>query len=808
MNVVILDPGYEHIHGHHHIVNCEIHKFLSKKGFLVKVISGRSIDHETMKRSLNYGMNIIPYFHTPCYPPNVDRLLDDEHELISNLFASEIIKLYEMGLLMDADYLLMHTIYSCHIVGFAKAILKIKKFQKDTKLIISLMFNPGAKLTGPDYKRLKFLNHKEYLRYKLGLSLLDYASAKAEIEIILATSCRSYQRIYEYILKKRTVNIHPSVTYRPLDIDVFPTSNRKRVLLYLGCPKSEKGILFSAKFGAALASLYPNVEFIFHYNDLFPGAESFKTAVDELLQSGTIHKNVSLIKGYIDEKKYDELIKSSEIFCLLYDPKYYEFKTSGIFWDMLRKEKCKFLVTENTWISEEIKELNIPHETIRYDDMTECKSKLDKLLSYEETGLNKSNSVYYNLLNNSFAEWLYKEFIKIKSFRNYTSASYVNPDFKSNRGRILIIRTQYEHFSPFSGPGGFIPYLRGFGYEVDELLVPLGNQNIQHVTGKLLEEFKFYTDKWLLSYQGNSIIAETQIQRQIENYDIIHFLDAEHCGLLSSLLKLQTQIPFNKFLVATFHQPPSVLKDLIINPYFLRGFDKIHLLAPNQIQFFNSYINPEKLIVIPHGVAPEIFENKLPAYLVGVDVDADIKQLSSMKNEKKSIILTVGKWLRDFEMLREVAKILQKNSDLLFVIVSHGLKSNDLELPNIILLNEGISDSQLHSLYQEASLLFLPLKDSAANNAILEAMAHGLPIVTTDLPATRYYTDNSAIFCENNAQAYVKAIEDLLFALKNPVNKNKISSKLRKKAESLVWKKIAIQMHENLYQTLVNYHGR
>lgn len=48
----------------------------------------------------------------------------------------------------------------------------------------------------------------------------------------------------------------------------------------------------------------------------------------------------------------------------------------------------------------------------------------------------------------------------------------------------------------------------------------------------------------------------------------------------------------------------------------------------------------------------------------------------------------------------------------------------------------------------EADLLYLPLTDATANNAVVEAMACGLPMILTDFPATRAYAGDTAFYVQ------------------------------------------------------------
>jgi len=259
--------------------------------------------------------------------------------------------------------------------------------------------------------------------------------------------------------------------------------------------------------------------------------------------------------------------------------------------------------------------------------------------------------------------------------------------------------------------------------------------------------------------------------------DIVHFLDGEHGGqFLPRWLQL-ARSPVRT--VATFHQPPDLLDDLL-DPAVVVRFDHIVLMSPSQLPYFLGRLPPERVSVILHGV------------------DTDFFRPEPAKRERDGPLraITVGHWLRDWSLFRAAAERLPE-------IEFHAVTARETgadELPNVV-RHTGLSDEALAELYRATDIAFLPLTDSTANNGLLEGIASGLPTIATDLIATRSYLPGgeAVLIPRGDADATVAALTALA---DDPDRRRTMGALARQRAEELSWPRVA-DRYRSLYERLM-----
>lgn len=355
-----------------------------------------------------------------------------------------------------------------------------------------------------------------------------------------------------------------------------------------------------------------------------------------------------------------------------------------------------------------------------------------------------------------------------------------------NKIKLKVIRTHYPHWGKYTGVHQYIQYLDKELFDIEEILVPMGEDNWKLPFGKKYIQNKIKT-KGVKPYNINDFIAEIKVffQSMFRRYDIILFHDAEHgLAFLPFLLRTFSWLFLKKpVVIGMYHQPDSIMRR-IFTPDALHFADKIILMAPSQKDYFlESGRSEDEINVIAHGVETNFYKPS--------------SHINTRKPESKNFeLITVGHWQRDFDSLFESARLLKKEN------VSFSIVTSNLELPadlsNVTIL-QNLSDTQLLEAYRGSDALLMPLKDATANNALLEGMACGLPIITTYIESTRYYIgkDNGLFIKGNNPKDIIQAIN----AIRSDEELScDLALKARKRAEELSWKNIA-ETYETYFRT-------
>jgi glycosyltransferase involved in cell wall biosynthesis len=297
------------------------------------------------------------------------------------------------------------------------------------------------------------------------------------------------------------------------------------------------------------------------------------------------------------------------------------------------------------------------------------------------------------------------------------------------------------------------------------------------IIGKVIRQFSvsnwYYRSSWALESEG------LRLSRQ-RAFNLVHYLWGERD------LGFPRSWPEKTKKIATFHLPNSLHGSVIRRPQYLQALDAIVLMSESQMPFFlNAGVPRHRLKVILHGVDTNYFRPK------------------GYANRDQQIIrvLSVGNYLRDFKLLSEICRAAV-GSNIQFRIVGSKFNSHWFErLPNVT-YESGLLDADLLAAYHAADLFLMIVEDSTANNAIMEAMSCGLPIVSQRIGGIPEYVTQGSGFCldSNEPDAYV---DEILNLGSNEATLIRFGAAARTRAEQLSWTQVA-EMTRALYSDVLN----
>jgi glycosyltransferase involved in cell wall biosynthesis len=223
------------------------------------------------------------------------------------------------------------------------------------------------------------------------------------------------------------------------------------------------------------------------------------------------------------------------------------------------------------------------------------------------------------------------------------------------------------------------------------------------------------TSSYLIDYQFGDWLAEIGILTTnfLRSPDVLHVLYGDE--QLDLLLRWRALL--RSRLVVSFHLPADRVSSRfeVIQAGLGKNIDAAIVLARNEISRFEKWIGAEKVIWVPHGIDTERFHpgNRKPG-------------------DHRIRLLFVGDHMRDWNVIHRVideARYLDLPVDFHVVTRDHFL-SHFTGCSNVT-FHSGICETALIQLYQDSDALLVPLLNATANNAILESLACGTPVIST-----------------------------------------------------------------------------
>lgn len=230
-----------------------------------------------------------------------------------------------------------------------------------------------------------------------------------------------------------------------------------------------------------------------------------------------------------------------------------------------------------------------------------------------------------------------------------------------------------------------------------------------------------------------------------------------------------TNAPVIPFLRTTYNHPKYLIARIV--EWLTKPLVKQYLANSEAVKdFYTKHIGvrPKKITVIPNGIDTDYFDSILP--------DPKLRESLGIRLGNFVIICVANLHINKGHqyLLEAFETVNQKYPETHLLIVGDGAERNNLKNQlkeyqsknNISFLGRRTDVPQLLKI---SDCFVLPTLFEGQSNALMEAMASGLPVITTDIPENRNLVENNTsgfLVPIKNSTALSEAIQKIYKELK------------------------------------------
>jgi glycosyltransferase involved in cell wall biosynthesis len=368
--------------------------------------------------------------------------------------------------------------------------------------------------------------------------------------------------------------------------------------------------------------------------------------------------------------------------------------------------------------------------------------------------------------------------------------------------RILLLSYEYPPLG--GGAGVAMQYLlRGLsqteGLAADLVTSAVDRHHVEHLEGEVAVHYldigkagsiHYQTNRELLAYSVKSYMYARRLLRQ-HHYDLVHAFFGIPSGYIASKLPLPYIVSLRGSDVPFYNKRFERLDRLFFKRMSRRVWQRAAFVVANS----------EGLKALALESSPT---QEIGVVYNGVDTDRFRPGRIAPKKGKRRVIVSTGRLIerKGYQFLIEA---LRGVDDFELQLVGDGnmgetlrAMASDLGVP-VNLLGKKTRE-EIVPILQAADIFVLPSLNEGMSNALLEAIACGLPVVVTDVGGSRELVkDNGFVVEKGSPKALRKA---LLEYQGNPALVKSHRKASRKKALTMSWQKMS-HAYVALYEKVV-----